>query len=183
MTEDHPFNNKNFYGATKICAEAMAHALHHRYGLNYVGLRYMNVYGPRSDYKGAYIAVIMKMLDSIVQGLPLKVYGDGSQAYDFITAEDCGHANVTAMKAETTDRYYNVGTGIRTSILELAKCLIDVTGSSSEIVFEPAGLTFVMNRIGSPDRAREEIGFVARTSLDEGLRQLAAWHRTRTAEG
>src|SRR5262245_44776041 len=50
MTEDHPYNNKNFYGATKICGEAMARAYHYRYGLNYVGLRYMNVYGPRQDY-------------------------------------------------------------------------------------------------------------------------------------
>ena len=77
MTEDHPFNNKNFYGATKICGEAMARAFHHRYGLNYVGLRYMNVYGPRQDYRGAYIAVIMKMLDAIDRGEGPTILGDG----------------------------------------------------------------------------------------------------------
>src|SRR5207248_477445 len=84
MTEDHPFNNKNFYGATKIAGEAMARAFHHRYGLNVVGLRYMNVYGPRQDYRGAYIAVIMKMLDAIDRGEGPTILGDGSEAFDFV---------------------------------------------------------------------------------------------------
>ena len=60
----YPFNSKNFYGSTKIAGEAMLNA-HYRYNLNFVGLRYMNVYGPRQDYSGAHVAVIMKMLDSI----------------------------------------------------------------------------------------------------------------------
>ena len=101
MTEDHPFNNKNFYGATKICGEAMLRAFHHRYGLDYVGLRYMNVYGPRQDYQGAYIAVIMKMLDAIDRGEGPTILGDGSEAFDFVAVEDCGRANVCAMKADT----------------------------------------------------------------------------------
>ena len=84
MTEDHPFNNKNFYGATKIAGEAMLRAFHHRYGLDYVGLRYMNVYGPRQDYHGAYIAVIMKMLDAIDRGEAPTILGDGSEAFDFV---------------------------------------------------------------------------------------------------
>src|SRR5918993_1902308 len=100
MSEDHPFNNQNFYGATKICGEAMLRAYHHRYGLDYVGLRYMNVYGPRQDYRGAYIAVIMKMLDAIDRGDGQTVLGDGSEAFDFVAVEDCAHANVCAAKAE-----------------------------------------------------------------------------------
>ncbi len=116
MDEDHPFNNKNFYGATKICGEAMLRAFHHRYGLNYVGLRYMNVYGPRQDYHGAYIAVIMKMLDAIDKGDGPTILGDGSEAFDFVAVEDCGKANVCAMKADATDHSYNVGTGKRTSL-------------------------------------------------------------------
>ncbi len=89
MTESHPFNNKNFYGATKIAGEAMARAFYFRYGLNYVGLRYMNVYGPRQDYKGAYIAVIMKMLDAIDRGEGPTVLGDGTEAFDFVAVRDC----------------------------------------------------------------------------------------------
>src|ERR1700730_17083159 len=141
MTEDHPFNNTNFYGATKIAAEAMARAYHHRYGLDYVGLRYMNVYGPRQDYYGAYIAVIMKMLDCIDRGEPLVLFGDGSQAYDFVYVGDCALANVCAIKADATDRFYNVGTGVRTSLRELADLVLEVTGADVGVRYEPAGLT------------------------------------------
>lgn len=123
MTEDHPFNNRNFYGATKICGEAMARAYHFRYGLNYVGLRYMNVYGPRQDYKGAYIAVIMKMLDAIDRGEGPTILGDGSEAFDFVAVEDCARANICAMEAQPVDRFYNIGTGTRTSLKELAERL------------------------------------------------------------
>ncbi|MBM3517565.1 MAG: NAD-dependent epimerase/dehydratase family protein [Alphaproteobacteria bacterium] len=175
MTEDHPFNNTNFYGATKIAGEAMARALHHRYRLPYVGLRYMNVYGPRQDYRGAYIAVIMRMLDAVDQGAPLKVYGDGSQAYDFVAVEDCARANVCAMRASTVDRYYNVGTGKRTPIRELAELILRLTSNRAGVVYEPAGLTFVKNRIGSPERATRELGFTAEIGLEEGLRRLIAW--------
>ena len=151
MDEDHPFNNKNFYGATKICGEAMLRAYHHRYGLDYVGLRYMNVYGPRQDYRGAYIAVIMKMLDAIDSGMAPTVYGDGSEAFDFVAAQDCGLANVLAMKANASDRCYNVGTGRRTSLRELAELLMSITGCPQEIQFLPRNdTTLVRNRIGTP---------------------------------
>ncbi len=182
MTEDHPFNNTNFYGATKIAGEAMARAMHHRYGLPYVGLRYMNVYGPRQDYKGAYIAVIMKMLDSIDRDEPLVLYGDGSQAYDFVHVHDCAAANVCAMTATTVDRFYNVGTGRRTSVAELAQLLLEVTGSDVGIRYEPGGVTFVKNRVGSPVRASQEIGFTAGVGLREGLVSLVEWRKAHKAE-
>jgi len=176
MTEDHPFNNKNFYGATKIAGEAMARAFHHRYGLNYVGLRYMNVYGPRQDYRGAYIAVIMKMLDAIDQGGGPTIFGDGSEAFDFVAVRDCARANVCAMKADSVDRNYNVGTGVRTSLLELARLLVDLTGCREPIRYLPnSTATLVRNRIGSTKRARDEIGFEAGVSLAEGLRELVRW--------
>jgi UDP-glucose 4-epimerase len=175
MTEDHPFNFENFYGATKVAGEALLRALHHRFGLAYAGLRYMNVYGPRQDYRGAYIAVIMKMLDSIDRGEPLVVYGDGSQAYDFVYVGDCAAANVCAMKAETVDRFYNVGTGLRTTIKEVAELLLEITGSDVGIRYEPEGITFVKNRIGSADRARDELGFEAQVPLRQGLSNLIEW--------
>ncbi len=182
MTEDHPFNNTNFYGATKIAGEAMARAFHHRYGLPYVGLRYMNVYGPRQDYRGAYIAVIMKMLDALDRGEAPRVYGDGSQAYDFVAVSDCAASDICAMKAAVVDRFYNVGTGKRTSIKELAEMILRLTGSNLPVQFEPGGLTFVKNRIGSTARARKEIGFEARIELDDGLRALIAWRKAHKAE-
>jgi UDP-glucose 4-epimerase len=183
MTEEHPFNNKNFYGATKIAGEAMLRAFHHRYGLNYVGLRYMNVYGPRQDYHGAYIAVIMKMLDAIDRGDAPTILGDGSEAFDFVAVEDCGVANVCAMKADTSDRYYNVGTGKRTSLKELAELLLKLTGSKKSIQYAPRSqATLVRNRIGSPKKATDEIRFTARLDLQHGLDQLIAWRASHKAE-
>ena len=178
MTEDHPFNNKNFYGATKICGEAMARAYHFRYGLDYVGLRYMNVYGPRQDYRGAYIAVIMKMLDAIDRGEGPTIMGDGSEAFDFVAVEDCATSNLCAMKATATDRFYNVGTGKRTSLKEVAEKLLNLTGSNQPINYAPRSqATLVRNRIGSPVRAAKEIGFTAGIDLDEGLKRLIQWRK------
>lgn len=183
MTEDHPFHNKNFYGATKIAGEAFLRSFHHRYGLNFVGLRYMNVYGPRQDYHGAYIAVIMKMLDAIDKGQSPTIMGDGSEAFDFVAVEDCGLANVCAMKAETVDRFYNVGTGKRTSLKELAELLLVLTGSDKPINYAPRSqATLVRNRIGSPKRASEEIGFTAEIELREGLKRLIEWRASHKAE-
>lgn len=183
MDEDHPFNNQNFYGATKICGEAMLRAFHHRYGLNFVGLRYMNVYGPRQDYHGAYIAVIMKMLDAIDKGDSPTIMGDGSEAFDFVAVEDCGLANVCAMKADSNDRFYNVGTGKRTSLKELAEMLLELTACDKPINYAPRSqATLVRNRIGSPERASKEIGFTATYDLREGLTRLIEWRASHKAE-
>jgi UDP-glucose 4-epimerase len=183
MTEDHPFNNRNFYGATKICGEAMLRAYHYRYGLEYVGLRYMNVYGPRQDYNGAYIAVIMKMLDAIDRGEGPTILGDGSEAFDFVAVEDCGLANLCAMRADTNDRFYNVCTGKRTSLKELAEMLLDVTGCSQPIKYAPRSqATLVRNRIGCPKLAEAEIGFRAGIDLRDGLNRLIAWRSSHKEE-
>jgi UDP-glucose 4-epimerase len=183
MTEDHPYNNTTFYGATKIAGEHLIRALHHRFRgtdhhLDYVGLRYMNVYGPRQDARGAYVAVIMRVLDSIDRGVAPVVHGDGSQAYDFVHVRDCALANVCAMRSGATDRFYNVGTGVRTSIRELVERLLTATGSDLEIRFEPADRVFVTNRVGCPDNAAHDLGFRARISLQEGLDDLARWWRS-----
>lgn len=175
MTEEHPYNNKTFYGATKIAGEHMCRAFYCRYGLDYVGLRYMNVYGARQDYKGAYIAVIMKILDQLDQGLPPVIYGDGSQSYDFIYVSDVARANVCALKSTATDTCYNVGSGTQTSIKELANLILELTGKDLQIKYEPAGQTFVKNRIGDPAKATREIGFKYQINLAEGLELLKKW--------
>jgi UDP-glucose 4-epimerase len=175
MSEDHPFNNRTFYGATKVAGEQMCRAFYERYGLNYVGLRYMNVYGPRQDYRGAYTSVIMKMLDRIDAGQPPIVYGDGSQTYDFIDVIDAARTNVCAVKADVADDFYNVGSGVGTTIREIAELLLDITGSDLGIKFEPAGQTFVTKRIGSTEKAKRELGFEATSNLRSGLMRLIEW--------
>ena len=175
MTEDHPYNNWTFYGATKISGEHMLRAYHKRYGLEGVGLRYMNVYGPRQDYKGAYIAVMMKMLDSIEKGLAPVVYGDGSQAYDFIYVGDTARANVCGLKSDVPFGFYNVGRGIKTSIKQLAELILKITDSDLTIQYEPAGQTFVTNRVGDPVLAEQDLSFKWRVDLEDGLRRLIQW--------
>lgn len=183
MDEDHPYNNKNFYGATKIAGEAFLRSFHHRYGLDYVGLRYMNVYGPRQDYHGAYIAVVMKMLDAIDRGESPTIMGDGSEAFDFVAVEDCGLANVCAMQSEATDQNYNVGTGIRTSLKELAEVIIEITGSDKPIKYAPRSqATLVKNRVGDPVKASKEINFTAQIDLRDGLQRLINWRSAHKAE-
>jgi UDP-glucose 4-epimerase len=175
MTEDHPFNNKTFYGATKIAGEAMARAFYTRYGLNFIGLRYMNVYGSRQDYKGAYIAVMMRILDNLDAGKSPVVYGDGSQSYDFIYVEDAARANICGLKADTADEFYNVGMGIKTSIKQLTEIILKIYKSDLPIEYKPEGTTFVTNRIGSIEKAERELGFKAKISLEDGLKKLIEW--------
>ena len=143
----------------------------------------MNVYGPRQDYRGAYIAVIMKMLDAIDRGEGPTILGDGSEAFDFVAVADCGRANVCAMRADTTDRFYNVGTGKRTSLKELAEMVIRLTGCKQSITYAPRSqATLVRNRIGSPRRAKEELRFEAKVELEEGLAKLIAWRTAHKEE-
>ena len=182
MGEDHPYNNWTFYGATKIAGEHMLKAYHKRYGLKGVGLRYMNVYGPRQDYKGTYIAVMMKILDNIDQGLSPVVYGDGSQAYDFIYVSDTARANVCALKSDGPFGFYNIGRGIKTPIKELTKIILKITGSDLPIQYEPAGQTFVTNRVGDPTAAEKDLGFKWKIDLEDGLRRLIEWRKSHIEE-
>ena len=133
----------------------------------------MNVYGPRQDYHGAYIAVIMKMLDAIDKGESPTIMGDGSEAFDFVAVEDCAYANVCAMKSEAQDRNYNVGTGIRTSLKELAEKLIELTECDKPIQYKPSSqATLVKNRIGDPRLAAQHLGYKFQIDLNEGLYKI-----------
>jgi UDP-glucose 4-epimerase len=177
MDEKHPYNQQTFYGATKVACEQMLQAYHYRYKLSGVGLRYMNVYGPRQDYKGAYIAVMMRILDCIDRGEPPVIYGDGSQAYDFVYVGDVARANVCALKADVPFGFYNVGRGIKTSIRELVDLLCKLAGSKIPPRYEPSGTTFVTNRVGCPKAAERDLGFRWTVDLEEGLQKLIQWRR------
>jgi UDP-glucose 4-epimerase len=179
MTEDHPFNNTTMYGATKIAGEQFFRAFHQQHGLDYSGMRYMNVYGPRMDYKGTYVSVIMKVLDRIDAGEPPLIFGDGSQAYDFVHVADVARANILALKSDAaTDRNYNVGTGVKTSIKELVEALLEITGSDLEPEYRPQEQMFVTHRVGSTENAERDLGFVAEIPYEQGLRTVVEWRRS-----
>jgi UDP-glucose 4-epimerase len=175
MTEDHPFNNRTMYGATKIAGEQFFRAFNDQHGLDYVGLRYMNVYGPRMDYKGTYVSVIMKVLDRLDEGLPPVIFGDGTQSYDFIHVDDVACANVLALKSDASDRFYNIGMGVKTSLNELVALILQVTGQDLEIEYRPEAQSFVTHRIGSAEAAAADLGFTAAIPLEEGLQSLIEW--------
>jgi UDP-glucose 4-epimerase len=181
MTELHPFNNRNFYGATKIAGEAMCRAFYDRFGLNYVGLRYMNVYGPHQDQTAAYTGVIPIMLNKIDANEPPVINGDGSQAYDFIYVEDVAKCNVAALHSEASDSNYNVGTGIQTSIRELCDLILELKKSELRVTYRPYSADdarrLVKNRIGCIKKSSRDLGFKYAYSLREGLLKLIEWRR------
>jgi nucleoside-diphosphate-sugar epimerase len=177
MTEEHPFNNRTMYGATKIAGEQFFRAFNEQHGLDWVGLRYMNVYGPRMDYQGAYVSVIMKVLDKIDAREPPVIFGDGSQAYDFVHVQDVARANIHALTSDATDASFNVGTGEQTTISELVDRLLELTGSDVEPRFEPQAQMFVTNRVGSTEQAERLLDFRASVSLEDGLRSVVEWRR------
>ena len=181
MTETHPFNNRNFYGASKIAGEAMCRAFHDRYGLSYVGLRYMNVYGPHQDQTAAYTGVIPIMLNKIDANEAPVINGDGSQAYDFVTARDVGRCNVLSLQADVTDEFYNVGTGVQTSIKELCDLILELRQSDLKVTYNPYSAEdarrLVQNRIGSPEKAARDLGFTYEDDLPTGLTNLIEWRQ------
>lgn len=181
MTEDHPFNNRTTYGATKIANEQMLRAMYEQHKLPYIGFRYMNIYGPRMDYRGTYVSVIMKVLDRIFAGQPPVIFGDGSQVYDFVYIEDVAEANVLGMQADCADENFNIGMGIGTSINELVATLLELTGSSLKPEYRPQEQSFVTHRIGSIDKAERLLRFRAKTPLRDGLAKVVAWRKAQMA--
>jgi len=179
MTEGHPYNNKNFYGATKISGEAMCTAFNDRYNLSVIGLRYMNVYGPGQDQTAVYTGVVPIMLNKIDENEPPVINGDGSQAYDFIYVEDVAKSNIAALTSDVNFGFYNVGTGIQTSVRELCDTILRLKASDLKVIYKPYSAddsrALVKNRIGSPVRAKNEIGFDYTYDLDSGLQRLIDW--------
>lgn len=179
MKESHPFNNKNFYGATKIAGEAMCTAFNDRYGLEIIGLRYMNVYGPNQDQSAAYTGVIPIMLNKIDANEQPTINGDGSQAYDFIYVEDVARFNVAALVSNAKFGFYNVGTEIQTSIKQLCDLILELKKSNLKVNYKPYSADdarqFVQNRIGSAQKSKDELGFTHKYTLREGLMKLIEW--------
>jgi len=179
MTENHPFNNKNFYGASKIAGEAMCTAFNERFGLSIIGLRYMNVYGPHQDQTAAYTGVVPIMLNKIESNEAPTINGDGTQSYDFIYVEDVARANIQALKSETRFGFYNVGTEVQTSIKKLCDTILRLKKSDLKVNYNPYSdddaRALVQNRIGSAKKAKEEIGFYYKYDLEAGLKKLIDW--------
>jgi len=172
----HPFNNRTLYGAAKVFNEGLLRSFNDMYGLNYVGLRYFNVYGPRMDTHGAYTEVLIRWMERISQGKNPLIFGDGRQTMDFVYVEDIARANILAMKSDVSDEVFNVACGVETSLNDLAMALLRVMDSDLELQYGPARkVNPVSRRLADTRKAAEMIGFRAKVDLEEGLRRLVDW--------
>jgi UDP-glucose 4-epimerase len=178
----HPYANDTIYGAAKVFNEGMLRSFHAMFGLDYVALRYFNVYGPRMDIHGVYTEVLVRWMERITAGTPPLIMGDGSQTMDFVYIPDVARANVLAAGADVTDAVYNVASGTETSLLELAEMLLKVMGSDLDVEFGPErAVNKVPRRLADTSAAQRDLGFIAEADLEAGLRGLVAWWRAERA--
>jgi len=174
----HPYNDDTAYGVAKSFGEGVLRSFRAAQGLDYVALRYFNVYGPRMDVHGVYTEVLVRWIERIAEGLPPIVFGDGSDTMDFVHVQDVARANVLAARSEVAGEALNVGSGVETSLLELAELLLAVMGSAVGVEHgPPRRAAAVPRRLADVDRARRLLGFETEVSLDDGLRDLVAWWR------
>ena len=181
----HPYANDTLYGAAKTFNEGLLRSFHAMHGLDYVALRYFNVYGPRMDIHGLYTEVLIRWMERIEAGQPPLILGDGSQTMDFVFTEDIARANLLAASADVTDTVFNIGSGTETSLTELAQALLSAMGSSLPLEFgPPRGVNAVTRRLADVSRAAELLGWKPEINLDDGLRRLVVWWRAqRQTEG
>jgi UDP-glucose 4-epimerase len=175
----HPYHNRTWYGAAKVANEGMLRSFHDMYKLDYIALRYFNVYGPRMDVFGKYTEVLVRWLDCIDRGESPKIFGDGRQTMDFVFSEDVARANLAAMDSDVTDEVFNVGSGTETSLYGLLQALQRVTHSEHlQPEFLPERtVNPVPRRWADVTKAQRLLGFRTQVDLEEGLRRLVAWRR------
>jgi UDP-glucose 4-epimerase len=174
--EHHPYANDTVYGAAKVFNEGLLRSFHSMYGLDYVALRYFNVYGPRMDVHGLYTEVLVRWMERIAAGEPPLIQGDGTQTMDFVYVGDVARANILAAEADVTDEVFNVARGEETSLAELAEALLGVMGSSLRPVHGPArAVNGVVRRLADTSKAQRLLGFEAEVGLREGLAELVDW--------
>jgi UDP-glucose 4-epimerase len=178
----HPYANDTLYGAAKTFNEGLLRSFHSMQGLDYVALRYFNVYGPRMDIHGVYTEVLVRWMERIEAGESPLILGDGSQTMDFVYIGDVARANLLAATADVDDEVFNVASGTETSLLELAQALIEAMEADVSVEHGPErAVNKVPRRLADTARACARLGFEAQVDLEAGLRLLVDWWRTERA--
>jgi UDP-glucose 4-epimerase len=174
--DHHPYNNRTWYGTSKVMLEGLLRSYHSMYALPYVALRYFNVYGPRMDIHGKYTEVLIRWMERIAAGQAPLIFGDGEQTMDFIYIDDIARANLLALQSDHNDEVFNVASGAETSLNELAATLAKVMGSALAPEHGPErSVNPVPRRLASTEKAERLLGFRADTGLEQGLRRLVGW--------
>jgi UDP-glucose 4-epimerase len=182
--QQHPYDNDTLYGAAKTFNEGLLRSFRAMRALDYVVLRYFNVYGPRMDIHGLYTEVLIRWMERIEAGQPPLILGDGSQTMDFVYTEDIARANLLAAAGDVSGEVFNIGSGAETSLTELARLLIQVMGAELDLEYgPPRGVNGVTRRLADVSRAAERLGWKAEVSLEAGLSRLVAWWREQRAAG
>jgi UDP-glucose 4-epimerase len=180
--DHHPYNNRTWYGASKIMLEGLLRAFNDMYGLPYVALRYFNVYGPRMDIHGRYTEVLIRWMDRIAAGQPPLIFGDGKQTMDFVYIDDVARSNVLALQSDLSDDVFNIASGVETSLNDLAHALLKVMGSDLQPEYtEERKVNPVPRRLADTSKAAEILGFRAHVGLEEGLERLVRWWQAQRA--
>jgi UDP-glucose 4-epimerase len=178
----HPYANRTIYGAAKTFNEGLLRSFNDMFGLDYVALRYFNIYGPRMDVYGVYTEVLIRWMERIEAGEAPLIFGDGKQTMDFVYIDDVARANILAAKSSASDMVFNVASGEETSLAELASRLAHAMGMNEGPEFGPERkVNAVARRLADTSKAREHLGFEASVSLDDGLRSLVDWWRAEKA--
>jgi nucleoside-diphosphate-sugar epimerase len=181
--DHHPYNNRTWYGASKVMLEGLLRSFNDMYGLPYVAHRYFNVYGPRMDIHGKYTEVLIRWMERIAAGQPPLILGDGNQTMDFVYIDDVARANVLALKSDLGDEVFNIASGTETSLNELAATLLKVMGSHLKPEYGPERtVNPVSRRLADVSKAERLLGFRAQISLEEGLERLVKWWSGSRAE-
>jgi UDP-glucose 4-epimerase len=182
--DHHPYNNRTWYGASKVMLEGLLRSYHAMHALPYVAMRYFNVYGPRMDIHGKYTEVLIRWMDRIANGQPPLILGDGLQTMDFVYIDDVARANVAALRADCEDEVFNVASGCETSLAELASALLSVMGAQGLVPEHgpERSVNPVPRRLASTEKAERLLGFRSQVGLHDGLSQLVAWWRVHRAE-
>jgi len=174
----HHHNNDTFYGAAKSFNEGMARSFRAMSGLDYVGLRYFNVYGPRMDVHGLYTEVLVRWMERIADGQPPLIFGDGLQTMDFVVTQDIARANILAAASEVREGIYNIASGTETSLLGLAEALLRAMDSDLSVEHGPdRAVNGVTRRLADTSAAKRDLAFCAEIGLEDGLRTLVDWWR------
>jgi UDP-glucose 4-epimerase len=182
--DHHPYANDTLYGAAKVFNEALLRSFHAMKGLDYVALRYFNVYGPRMDVHGLYTEVLVRWMERIVEGKPPLIFGDGLQTMDFVCVPDIARANVLAAEADVTDRVYNIASGTEVSLRGLAEALLRTMGSDLDVEYGPErAVNGVTRRLADTSAAERDLGFTAEIDLEAGLAELVEWWQAEKALG
>ena len=164
------------YAVSKIASEMYCKTYAELYDIQTVSLRYFNVFGPRQDPNGEYAAVIPKFTEKICAGESPTVFGDGEQTRDFVFVKDVARANILAMDSDVCG-LFNIGTGVQTSLNDLAKMIMDAAGISVSMKYEAAREGDVRYSVADISKAERELGYKPEWDLGEGVRETVEYFK------